>query len=84
MTEANSDAVRITKRRNGHEDRETGGAERQAIAGRRIKPDGSLLDEGNLALIAEMAEQSDAQVWVERVGDGKECHVVIEDGKVKA
>ena len=31
--------------------------------------DGSLLDEDNLALVAEMAEEADAQVWIERVGE---------------
>ncbi len=45
--------------------------------------DGSLLDEGNLKLIAEMAEAAGAQVWLERVGEGAECSVVIEDGAVK-
>lgn len=45
--------------------------------------DGSLLDDDNLALLAGMAAEHDAQVWLERVGDGKEVSVVIEDGKVK-
>ena len=45
--------------------------------------DGSLLDEENLKLLAEMAEEADAQVWVERVGKGKECQVIIEDGTVE-
>ncbi|HUX01351.1 MAG TPA: AAA family ATPase [Phycisphaerae bacterium] len=45
--------------------------------------DGSLLDEENLRLIAEMAEAKDAQVWLERVGEGDECQIVIEDGMVK-
>lgn len=44
--------------------------------------DGSLLDEDSLLLIAEMAENAGAQVWIERVGRGKECSVVIEDGEV--
>jgi len=42
--------------------------------------DGSLLDEDNLKLIAEMAEEADGQVWVERVGDGKEVSVLIVEG----
>ena len=29
-------------------------------------------------------EAADAQVWMERVGHGKECSVIIEDGMVKA
>lgn len=45
--------------------------------------DGSLLDPANLKMIAEMAAENDAQVWLERVGEGKECQVVIEDGMVK-
>lgn len=44
--------------------------------------DGSLLDEDSLAIVAEMAEASDSQVWIERVSDGAECTVVIEDGMV--
>lgn len=46
--------------------------------------DGSLLDQNSLKLVAEMAEASDAQVWVERVGEGDECQVIIEDGQIKA
>jgi energy-coupling factor transporter ATP-binding protein EcfA2 len=45
--------------------------------------DGSLLDETNLEMIAEMAAVADAQVWVERVGEGDECQIVIEDGHIK-
>jgi hypothetical protein len=44
--------------------------------------DGSLLDDASLALIAGMAAKADAQVWVERVGTGDACAVVIEDGAV--
>lgn len=44
--------------------------------------DGSLLDDENLKLMAEMAAQNDAQVWIERVGEGKEVSVLIEDGHV--
>ena len=45
--------------------------------------DGSLLDKDNLAMIRDMAEKEDAQLWVERVGEGEECSVIIEDGTVK-
>ncbi len=45
--------------------------------------DGSLLDEDNFATIAAMAEEADAQVWIERVGEGAECSVIISDGMVK-
>lgn len=44
--------------------------------------DGSLLDENSLAAVADMAEKHDAQVWMERVGTGKEVSVVIADGRV--
>ncbi len=44
--------------------------------------DGSLLDADGLAAIGEMSEKAGAQVWVERVGTGKECSVVIDDGHV--
>ena len=52
------------------------------IAAVNIKPDGSLLDDGNLAMIADMAEEHDAQVWVERVGDGPEVSILIEEGEI--
>lgn len=45
--------------------------------------DGSLLDEKNLRMVAEMAEAAEAQVWLERVSEGPECQVVIADGRVK-
>jgi AAA domain len=44
--------------------------------------DASLLDETSLALVAEMAAAADAQVWLERVGDGDPTAVVIADGQV--
>lgn len=44
--------------------------------------DGSLLDAESLKLIAEMAAASDCQLWIERVGDGSEVSVLIEDGNV--
>lgn len=45
--------------------------------------DGSLLDENSLAMVAEMAEEADAQVWIERVSQGDEVSVIIEDGMVR-
>lgn len=45
--------------------------------------DGSLLDDDSLAMVAGMAEEADAQVWIERVGEGAECQVIIQDGQVK-
>lgn len=44
--------------------------------------DGSLLDAQSLALVARMAEEGGAQVWVERVGKADACAVIIEDGEV--
>jgi hypothetical protein len=41
---------------------------------------GSLLDEDSLAHVAELARQNDGQVFVERVGEGSECHLVLRDG----
>jgi len=47
--------------------------------------EGSLLfnDENGLGLIAEMAEKSNAQVWIERVSLGEECSVIISDGMIE-
>jgi len=45
--------------------------------------DGSLLDEDHLKTLAKWADQNDAQVWLETVSEGKECQVIIEDGRVK-
>lgn len=44
--------------------------------------DGGLLDEDSLRLVAEIADQYGAQIWIERVGNGDECSIVIEDGAV--
>ena len=45
--------------------------------------DGSLLDEDSLKIMADLAEEAGGQVFLERVGEGDECSVIIEDGKVK-
>ena len=34
-------------------------------------------------VVAKMAEDADCQVWLERVGHGKECSVIIHDGNIK-
>jgi DNA repair exonuclease SbcCD ATPase subunit len=47
----------------------------------RIK-DGSLLDEDAMAAIAQMAEDEEFQLWVERVGTGG-VGIVIENGAIK-
>ena len=46
--------------------------------------DGSLLDSDSLEIIREMAEAADAQVWLERVSEGEDCQVIIEDGAIAA
>jgi regulator of replication initiation timing len=46
--------------------------------------DGSLLDSASMAMLAEMADKSDMQVWIEQVTDGENVGIVIEDGHVKA
>lgn len=43
----------------------------------------SLFDENALALIREMADEYDCQVWLERVDTSGKIGVVIEDGRVK-
>lgn len=45
--------------------------------------DGSLLDEANLALLKDLATEFNLQIWVERVGKGAECSVIINDGEVE-
>ena len=45
--------------------------------------DGSLLDKDALAQVATMAAEAGGQVWIERVSDGNEVSVVIEDGTVQ-
>jgi len=44
--------------------------------------DGSLLDDDNLRVIAELAAANDYQIWIERVAASGEVGVVIEDGCV--
>jgi hypothetical protein len=44
--------------------------------------DGSLLDTDSLRTVAEMAESAGGQVWIERVSEGEEVSVLIEDGMV--
>lgn len=45
---------------------------------------GSLLDEDNMAMIAEMVTEADAQIWIERVGGDDEMAIIIEDGTIRA
>lgn len=45
--------------------------------------DGSLLDANTLAALREQVAANDFQVFIERVGEGDEGAIVIEDGRVK-
>lgn len=45
--------------------------------------DASLLDSQSLAMVAQMAEQAGAQVWLERVEQDSATTVVIEDGTAR-
>lgn len=46
--------------------------------------DGSLLDQDSMRVLAEMAAEAEAQMWVERVSEtGEGCSLVIEDGEVR-
>lgn len=45
--------------------------------------DGSLLDEGGMKLLAQLAQEHDCQVWIERVTDESAVGFVIEDGQLK-
>lgn len=44
--------------------------------------DGSLLDEKSLALVSQMAEEKDCQVWIEIVNSDDPAAIVIEDGEI--
>lgn len=44
--------------------------------------DASLLDADSMAALLDFASEKGAQVWMERVGNGDECTVIIEDGMV--
>lgn len=44
--------------------------------------DASLLDENSLRLVASMAAEAGAQVWLERVGTGDPGAVIIQDGQI--
>lgn len=46
--------------------------------------DGSLLDDDSLSAIAEMAQEGDYQVWIERVDTSGKIGIVIEDGMIKS
>lgn len=45
--------------------------------------DASLLDDDSMSIVAKMADEAGAQVWMERVGDRDPGAVVIEDGGLR-
>lgn len=45
--------------------------------------DGSLLDENGMKLLAELADQTDMQIWVEKVDSSGAVGFVLEDGHLK-
>lgn len=45
--------------------------------------DGSLLDDDSMKVLAEMADQAKAQIWLERVGESDKTAVIIEDGRLQ-
>jgi hypothetical protein len=45
--------------------------------------DGSLLDDDSMKVIAVMAAEAKAQVWIERVEEDDATAVIIEDGNVR-
>jgi hypothetical protein len=46
--------------------------------------DGSLLDADNMAIIEQMADKEDYQVWIEVVDSSGKVGFYIEEGEVKA
>jgi DNA repair exonuclease SbcCD ATPase subunit len=80
-------------RYNGHPFSQASGAEQLrvsvaiAMAGSpklrvlRVK-DGSLLDSKSLAILTEMAELRDFQVWIEQVSESGTVGIVMEDGSI--
>lgn len=46
--------------------------------------DGSLLDDNGIRMLGEFADQSDMQIWIERVDNSGRIGFVIEDGHLKS
>jgi predicted ATP-dependent endonuclease of OLD family len=44
--------------------------------------DGEKLDKSSMRQLAQLADEKDMQVWIERVGDGDAGAIIIEDGEV--
>jgi len=45
--------------------------------------DASLLDKASMKTLYALAEEHDVQLWIERVGDGDQGAVILEDGEIK-
>ncbi|HJX53718.1 MAG TPA: hypothetical protein VJ801_13205 [Polyangia bacterium] len=45
--------------------------------------DASLLDKASMKMLYDLAEEHDVQLWIERVGDGDQGAVILEDGEIK-
>ena len=45
--------------------------------------DASLLDKDRMNTLIKVCKENNAQLWLERVGKGEECSVIIEDGEVE-
>ena len=48
-----------------------------------LNRDGSLLDEASMRMLAELAQERDLQLWVERVGSKDPGAIVLEDGEIR-
>lgn len=46
--------------------------------------DGSLLDSNSLEQVEKIAVDTGTQIWIERVSQGPECSIIIEDGHIKS
>lgn len=44
--------------------------------------DAALLDQKSMQLLAEFAAEKNVQIWLERVGDGDESAIIIDDGTI--
>lgn len=45
--------------------------------------DASLLDKASMAVVHQFADDNNMQIWIERVGDGDQGAIIIEDGEVR-
>lgn len=45
--------------------------------------EGAFLDNDGLAILEDIAAKYEGQIWLERVGEGEEVGIIIEDGEIK-